>query len=433
MGGIGAFFFVAAVGAVIAVARSASSHQRVNTEWQEAASRLGILLRPGKGLGRHPSMEGQVREMLVKIDIVSRNDTTYTRYRVRFPKLLLGLELQKEGFINRVGRLLGMQDIDVGDAIFDREVVVRGDVPAQVREFLTPARRLAIRALFEAHPEARIHDGEIVVMTRGFERNAERLVAVLNRLLSTGSSLAGTDPVQEEVAIKRAAGELSEAIDTLRARRSETVDPWEEYARRQAEIEMLYVDGAPEAAEKADTLQREVPEDPVYRRLSSARKQPVRPDPPPAPVAPEPVPSQPSDPIDEPPSKPDSPTGPPLGRTAQEAAEHLFHPDNYSFDTNEIFAAEYEGRSVDWTGVLVRSRTFERDRELGPGPGVKAVLRLFEVDRGLYQGQSVDAIVGLPADTQLEVGSEYRIRGLLVGCDAVVRNLYVANGTVVEG
>ena len=55
-------------------------------------------------------------------------------YRDRAPDDLAGL-------IHPVIGGYRAQDIEVGETLFDEEVIVKGNVPEDVRTFLTPARR----------------------------------------------------------------------------------------------------------------------------------------------------------------------------------------------------------------------------------------------------------------------------------------------------
>ena len=113
-------------------------------------------------------------------------------------------------------------------------------------------------------------------------------------------------------------------------------------------------------------------------------------------------------------------------------AEHLFHKDNYSFDTMEIFEAEYEGRTVTWSGELKRLRRFDHDRDFGDGPGVKAVFAIAVLGSDLYAGREVDAIVRLPsgAEAQLAIGGRYSFSGTLSRCDPAMRNLYITGAAL---
>ncbi len=119
--------------------------------------------------------------------------------------------------------------------------------------------------------------------------------------------------------------------------------------------------------------------------------------------------------------------------SAEEVAEKLFHPDNFSFDTIDLFETEYEGKSVRWSGELKRMRRFDHDRDFGDGPGTKAVFAVHTLTNDLFAGREIDAVVHLPqASTEgLEPGETHTFTGTLARCDPAMRNLFVADGELV--
>lgn len=70
-----------------------------------------------------------------------KNSSTWTRFHVNFRKSLgLGLQLKRQGFFSGIAKVFGAQDIEIGDAGFDKAIVVKGARPERVREFMTQAR-----------------------------------------------------------------------------------------------------------------------------------------------------------------------------------------------------------------------------------------------------------------------------------------------------
>ncbi|MGH8001166.1 MAG: hypothetical protein ACREPR_17490 [Brasilonema sp.] len=56
-------------------------------------------------------------------------------------------KIYRQGFFSNIGKLFGMQDIEVGEPEFDREFVIQGNKEFQVRRFFANPK---IRALIEA-------------------------------------------------------------------------------------------------------------------------------------------------------------------------------------------------------------------------------------------------------------------------------------------
>ena len=111
-------------------------------------------------------------------------------------------------------------------------------------------------------------------------------------------------------------------------------------------------------------------------------------------------------------------------------AEHLFRKENYSFDTMEIFEAEYEGKTVSWSGDLKRLRRLRsRPRLRGWPRRSRRYSAIAVLGTDLYAGRDVDAIVRLPhgAEDEMKIGGRYSFRGILSRCDPAMRNLFVTD------
>ena len=69
-------------------------------------------------------------------------------FKLHFPRSLsLGLNVSREGTLNKVAKFLGGQDIEVGDAEFDGALTVKGTHRNDILDFLTPVRRDKIMAI----------------------------------------------------------------------------------------------------------------------------------------------------------------------------------------------------------------------------------------------------------------------------------------------
>ena len=401
------FLIFGAITAAITAARA--SRARSNEAWAAAARQLGITLKPSRGVfgfAGKMSMGGPVHDMELTIETEQSDDTTYTRYRVRYPSLGFDFTAKRQHALTRIGKLFGYQDIEVGDPVFDDDIIVKGEYPTRVAEFLTPARRLTITGLIELYPGAVITDTSISYRKRGLVSNVEELVSTMQRILSVARQLRGIDRVSERAAQRRLEGDVGEALDILEEA-GDTGDPFVDFLRKQQVGEIRHARReAKEAIEVFRDLKRQAPADPEVDRWAKYR--PAEPAEPQQPAAAAPL------------------------ADAEAVAAHLFHKDNYSFDTMEIFENEYQDRRVEWIGVLKRLRRFDYDRDFGDGPGVKAVFAIATLGTDLYAGREVDAIVRLPrgAEDTLEVGQRYGFSGTLSRCDPAMRNLFVSDATL---
>ncbi len=98
------------------------SHKRTIETWRQVGAELGLGVSAGSGLSR-PTLNGNIGGLPVKVDTYTQrsgnSSTTYTRYRVSFPPLGMGLQLKREGIFSAVTKLFGIQDVEVGDQAFD--------------------------------------------------------------------------------------------------------------------------------------------------------------------------------------------------------------------------------------------------------------------------------------------------------------------------
>ena len=187
-------------------------------------------------------MTGQINGLTVTIDTHQSNDTTFTRYRVRYPSLGLGLQAKRQHGLARVGKLLGFQDIEVGDPVFDEAIIVKGDYPERVASFLTPSRRVAITGLIELYPGSKITDTEIAYSKRGLDSDYRQLISTMQRILSVAQELRAIDRPNREAADRRLAGDVGEALEILE-QAAPSGDPFIDFARKQQMGEIRYAQG----------------------------------------------------------------------------------------------------------------------------------------------------------------------------------------------
>ncbi|MBT8201972.1 MAG: hypothetical protein KJO87_01565, partial [Acidimicrobiia bacterium] len=260
------FLIFGAIAAAVAATRS--YRQRSNAAWAAAARELGIVMKPTTGVfgvfGRM-SMTGTVDELQLTIDTHQSNDNTFTRYRVGYPGLGLGFSAKRQHALTRIGKFFGMEDIEVGDPVFDEALIIKGEYPEQVAMFLTPARRVAITELIELFPGAAITDDRIGFSKRGLETDARRLVSTMQRLVAVARTLARPDALTERAAEHRLAGDPGEALAMLEEA-GDTGDPFVDFLRKQQVGEIRRSRGDAEGARTVfQELERTAPTDPEIK------------------------------------------------------------------------------------------------------------------------------------------------------------------------
>ena len=80
----------------------------------------------------------------------AESSATYTRMRSPFknPNKLV-MNIYRENIFSWVGKLLGMSDIAIGDAFFDKEFIVQGSPEPKIKTFLQDAK---LKLLIKAQP-----------------------------------------------------------------------------------------------------------------------------------------------------------------------------------------------------------------------------------------------------------------------------------------
>lgn len=225
--------------AVLVIRATKAQTRAIREIWVEAAERLGFAM-VGTGY-RGMAMSGSEGALQATVDVYSKSSgqsqSTYTRYRVAFPPLGLGLRLSRQGGWQGILKALGGQDVEIGDAAFDERFVVKADSPELARRFFTPERVGALNTLFDRHPGFTLSNDELRFETGGMAKDPERIVTTVNNLMTAARTLQpaenlGTVVVAESTTRPE---ELQRVFETI-----------EEYAEEAANEPLRDVEGAPE-------------------------------------------------------------------------------------------------------------------------------------------------------------------------------------------
>lgn len=117
----------------------------------------------------------------------------YTRLRTECANPeRLRLTVYRRGFFSDAGKVLGMQDIEIGHPEFDRDFIIKGNSEAKLRALLADA---TIRELIAAQPEVRFTlddaDGELAFEVPGVIRDIPRLKQLFDLFAATLDHLSG--------------------------------------------------------------------------------------------------------------------------------------------------------------------------------------------------------------------------------------------------
>ena len=178
---------------VVAVVFSYLVLQSRRRAWEELAARLGLTFEPGNWIGRGMSISGTYRSQHITLDKFTRrtgkNATTYTRV-VLFLKQpsQIEMEIYTEGLFSKIGKLLGMKEIQTGDEVLDQRYIIKGQpengiagllASYDVRQKLAEAPALHIK----------VHGQEIYYEKRGFAKDENNLIALFDLITSLASGI----------------------------------------------------------------------------------------------------------------------------------------------------------------------------------------------------------------------------------------------------
>lgn len=111
---------------------------------------------------RQRRLTGRVEGMHVEVDAQVRGQHRWTRFTTRFDRPLgVRLRLTRQGALSGIGKLLGMQDVEVGDPVFDARFVVKGAPEAAVRAVLGPEVCARLTTLSEQSAKLTVEDDHI--------------------------------------------------------------------------------------------------------------------------------------------------------------------------------------------------------------------------------------------------------------------------------
>lgn len=163
-------------------------HRLRRKAWAAIGESLNLHFVPGR-FGVSPVLRGDYMGVTVRVEAVWRGTggerREFTRLRA-FPTPEPPLRsMRSVGLSRRVGELIGITYILVGDASFDERVVLEADESHTVRAWLAdPRLRQRIVAIFGAFDDAVLDGDGLQLFRRGFVRRPEQMQRDLDQLVN---------------------------------------------------------------------------------------------------------------------------------------------------------------------------------------------------------------------------------------------------------
>jgi hypothetical protein len=109
--------------------------------WNLLARQIGGQFTPGRGWAGRSRVDAEVGQWVVTLDTFTvstgKSNVTFTRVRAPFVNRDgFRFTIARAGVFSPVARLLGFQDVEVGDAAFDKDFVVKTNDERRVRTLL---------------------------------------------------------------------------------------------------------------------------------------------------------------------------------------------------------------------------------------------------------------------------------------------------------
>ena len=178
---------IAVLVVVVAVASYLISQSR-RRAWEELANRLGMTFSPGNWWGSGMSISGTYRSQRLTLDKFTRrrgnSSITFTRAVVLMMQPTgLELDIYTEGLFSRIGKIMGMKEIQTGDEGIDDRYIIRGQPEEMVLRLL---QNYDVRQKLVEAPSLRIkvRGAEIHYEKRGFIKDENTLVALFELMTS---------------------------------------------------------------------------------------------------------------------------------------------------------------------------------------------------------------------------------------------------------
>jgi len=415
MEGLFIFGIIGLVVAGVALSSAAKKRAAANAAWQEAASRLRLLFKPGD-LVTGPKIVGSLHGCQVSVATFTKQSdkAKWTRYRVEFrtphPH---DLDIRQQGLLAGILKAFRQPDIEVGDLEFDARLNVRGSNREEIRAFLNPLRRRRILELFDAHPGLVIERQRLTWEVKGWQTSAGRIQDTIERLVAAANDFTPDDQAMAEEAAGKPAAERELVAPARRPASTIRRAAPSPLPARPAATD----DGLPAYAP------RRLGEDP----WPPAGGAPIEPPATAKPRRPESGGGAPSPPA-SPPGNAD--TGP----AAATVGADLFGRNTMTNELAGLFAERYRDQAIRWSGELLTVSRYPFDRVFGSTPGTRATFVVHQMDTPVGR-RPVQAIVQLPAGAiqqlRTAVGKLFVFEGRLVEFDSFMRSIYVGDGRVV--
>lgn len=185
---------------VLALVFAAVMRKGQGDAWSAFARKTGLVLNPG-GWFKAPTVTGAYKGFNVYLYTYTqgsgKSKTTYTSLVAYLPiPNRCHVRVTREGFLSRITKAFGAQDVQVGDPAFDQAYIVKSDTPQYVQKLLTAQIRGAMLSGGDIM-NVTISKGTVFYNQTGVQRNADVLRYILDVLVLVAARLVEMETPQQ--------------------------------------------------------------------------------------------------------------------------------------------------------------------------------------------------------------------------------------------
>lgn len=408
---------------IVVLVFSHKYRQETKMNWYSAAQRLKLHFTPGNMISSD-RLTGKLHGHRIDVSTFTRksgdSSRTYTQYRVTYNKPIpTHFKLTKQSLLHGLGKVFGMQDVELGDPGFDNSVLVKGQNPAAIARFLTVSRRKHIKKAILMFPEITITDKSITIAVRGRDRITSTIISRIKFLCSLSNAIVkdyDEDHPISKVKKARKEGEVKKAIEIVEQVKLEDED--EKLEAKEQEAELRYLAGETEkAAELFEDIKKEISADvPASQWQKHAETAEI-----PAAV---------TDTIEYEPDENEKEQD----LTCDAVCKELFESGSTStFDMTQKFEKEFKDKEISWEGEIENASKFSYDYVFRNTKGVKLSVFVHKI-LSSFGDPKVHAIIHFPTELfdalSKQKGKKLRFTGKMAGVDALMHNIYITDGQI---
>ncbi len=201
--------FIAIIGVVLGVNFWVKKRQ-INA-WQSVASKLGLNFM-NSGLFGETAITGSVDGINVNVSIEvvghGKNKRVYTLVGAPLRHVPSDMVVYGEGFLQKMGKMFGGEDVQVGDSEIDATFIIKGRAADRIADLLTqPSVKRALIVGHKRCSSLRIEAARARIRERGRSGNADQLEQRIRTVIDTAraineaSSAPKPAPAPEAIAV----------------------------------------------------------------------------------------------------------------------------------------------------------------------------------------------------------------------------------------